>query len=226
LNKPFKIDDFIQPEDTTCPKPVGAFQPNGFLDGTGNPGGCTKDLVHRFYNEQYQINGGRQNRYVTASDAAGLSMGYYDTTNLPIYQYLHSPGAPGYVIADRFFQGAFGGSFLNHQWLIAAATPVFAGALNDGSANDFHSVVDTNGMPTHTPLSASPLGPNGGAANPGGPRDAQLTASCTPPPGRPATPANVVCGDFAVNTTQPLFQPFSPGTAQARRLLPLSNPTI
>src|SRR5262249_51109682 len=24
-NNPFKIDDFIQPDDTTCPKPVGAF---------------------------------------------------------------------------------------------------------------------------------------------------------------------------------------------------------
>ena len=60
-NKPFKIDDFIQPEDTTCPKP-GVFAPNGVLNGTGDPGGCTRDLVHRFYNEQYQINGGRQNR--------------------------------------------------------------------------------------------------------------------------------------------------------------------
>ena len=34
---------------------------------------------------------------------------------------------------DKFFQAAFGGSFLNHQWLAAAATPVFAGALNDGT---------------------------------------------------------------------------------------------
>ena len=85
-------------------------------------------------------------------------MGYYDTTKLPIYVYLHGRGAPNYVIADRFFQGAFGGSFLNHQWLIAAATPLFAGALNDGSANDLHSVVDPNGMPTSTPLYTSPLG--------------------------------------------------------------------
>jgi phospholipase C len=50
-------------------------------------------------------------------------MGYYDTKKLPIYTFLHSPGAPNYVIADSFFQAAFGGSFLNHQWLIAAATP-------------------------------------------------------------------------------------------------------
>ena len=28
------------------------------------------------------------------------------------------------MIADHFFQAAFGGSFLNHQWLIAARTPL------------------------------------------------------------------------------------------------------
>ncbi len=216
-NLPFKIDSFIAATDTTCPPP-GVFASNGVLKGSGLPGGCTKDLVHRFYNEQYQINQGKQNRYVTASDASGLSMGFYDTVKLPIYVYLHSKGAPNYVITDHFFQGAYGGSFLNHQWLIAASTPLFAGALNDGSANDLHSVVDQNGMPTSTPLYVSPLG---GAA-----KDSSLTASCSPPPGRPATPKNVVCGDFAVNTTQPFYWPYSPGTADARRLPPLVNLTI
>src|SRR5262249_28263665 len=154
-------------------------------------------------------NGGRQNRYVTGSDASGLTMGYYDTKALPIYTYLQSSGVPKFVIADSFFQGAFGGSFLNHQWLIAAATPVFAGAPNDGGANDLHSVVDSNGMPTSTPLYVSPLGNKA--------KDAQLTASCNPPSGRPVTPQGVVCGDYAVNTTQPFYQPFAPGTADARR---------
>ena len=53
-------------------------------------------------------------------------MGYYDTKALPIYKYLHGAGHPHYAIADNFFQAAFGGSFLNHQWLIAARTPVVA----------------------------------------------------------------------------------------------------
>jgi len=155
---------------------------------------------------------------VTGSDAAGLSMGHYNTNKLPIYVYLHTRGAPKYVIADSFYQGAFGGSFLNHQWLIAAAAPIFASAPHDASANDLHSVVDSNGMPPSTPLYPSPLGT---AA-----KDASLTASCNPPTGRPATPPGIVCGDFAVNTTQPFFQPFAPGTADARRLPPLTNPTI
>jgi phospholipase C len=50
--------------------------------------------VHRFYQEQYQLNGGLQNRYVTGVDAVGLTTGVYDTTTLPIYRYLHGRGAP------------------------------------------------------------------------------------------------------------------------------------
>ena len=44
--------------------------PSGVLNGTGLPGGCTRDLVHRFYQEQYQLDAGKQDRYVTGSDAA------------------------------------------------------------------------------------------------------------------------------------------------------------
>ena len=155
LNKPFKIDDFIAATDKTCP-PENVFAPNGVLKNSPGalPGGCTRDLVHRFYSEQYQINLGKQNRYVTGSDAVGLVMGYYDTKKLPIYKYLHSRGAPDYVISDSFFQGASGGSFLNHQWLVAAATPVFANAVQDGSPADLHSIVDANGMPTAAPFYA------------------------------------------------------------------------
>ena len=54
--------------------------------------------------------------------------------------------------------------------------------------------------------------------------DSSLTESCpsTPaqhdnPPRDPAH-ANSVCGDWAVNTTQPFSQPYSPGTAPTRRL--------
>ena len=115
-NKPFSIDDYIKPTDTTCPAP-GVFAAHGVRKGAGLRGGCTEDIVHRFYQEQYQIDGGKQDRYTTGSDAAGLTQGHYDTKALPIYQYLHSQGAPKYTIADHFFQAAFGGSFLNHQFL-------------------------------------------------------------------------------------------------------------
>jgi len=216
-NRPFTIDDYIPPTATTCPAP-GVFAPNGVLNGTGEPGGCTRDLVHRFYQEQYQLNDGRQNRYVTGSDAVGLTMGVYDTRALPIYRYLHQPSHPRYAIADNFFQAAFGGSFLNHQWLIAAGNPVFPKAVNDGGANDLHSVVDANGMPTSYPLYASPATT--------GLKDTQLTASCNPPATALPTPPRVLCGDYAVNTIQPPYQPFAPGTADTRKLPPQTAPTI
>jgi phospholipase C len=211
-NAPFQIDNYIAPDDKTCPAP-GVFAANGVLkDSPGAlPGGCTRDLVHRFYQEQYQLNGGRQNRYVTGSDAVGLVMGNYATRKLPIYKYLHRSRHPNYVISDRFFQGAFGGSFLNHQWFVAAATPVFTNALNDGSADDLHSQVDANGMPNTYPLYT----PTGAV------KDLALTVPCAS-----THPAGLACGDYAVNTIQPPYQPYAPGTAVARRLTPQTAPTI
>jgi len=203
-NAPFLIDDFIKPTDTTCPpNPNAAFSsPNGFKNGTGSPGGCTRDIVHEFYQEQYDLNGGAQNRYVTGSDAVGLVMGQYDTKKLPIYTYLHARQHPKYVIMDDFFQAAFGGSFLNHQWVIAAASPTYPNA----PAN-LHSIIDSNGMPVAYPL-YKPTGPV--ARGP-------LTVTC------PSPVANRACGDFAVNTMQPSQQPF--GTFGAK--LPLqTGPTI
>ena len=216
-NAPFTIDDYLPASATTCPAP-GVFAPNGVLAGTGLPGGCTRDLVHRYYQEPYQLDGGKQDRYVTGSDALGLTMGVYDTKSLPIYKYLHTAGHPRYAIADAFFQSAFGGSFLNHQWLIAARTPTWPNALNDGGADDLHSVLDANGMPTSSPLYTTP------ATYPLG--DRSLTQSCAPPANRGPLQAAFTCGDYAVNTTQPPYQPYAPGTAPARRLPPQTSPTI
>ncbi|MFC4532016.1 alkaline phosphatase family protein [Sphaerisporangium dianthi] len=197
-DKPFTIDDHIGPDDRTCPAP-GVAAPNGVPRGGegAEPGGCTRDLVHRFYQEQYQIHGGRQDRYVTGSDAVGLTMGVYDTRRLPIWKYLHSAGAPRYVVADRFFQGAFGGSFLNHQWLIAGRAPVDTSAGPGGPNEILHSVVDAEGFPSADyPLYVPKTSVE----------DAQLTQACGPA----ANPA-VVCGDYAVNTIQPAVAPHGDG---------------
>src|SRR5712691_6041464 len=189
-NAPFSIEAYIPASAQTCPQP-GVFFPNGLTPSAANlPGGCTRDIVHRFYQEQYQLNNGNQNLYVTGSDATGLTMGFYDTTQLPIYRFLHSDGAPHYAIADDFFQGAFGGSFLNHQWLIAAATPTYPNAPTTQN-----SILDPNGMPTSYRLysATTPVA------------DKPLTQLC----GLPTTNPNLACGDFAVNTIQPTNQPTS-----------------
>jgi acid phosphatase len=196
-NQLFNIGTFIPTTAQTCPQP-GVFASHGLTPSAGNlPGGCTADIVHRFYQEQFQIDGGRQDRYTTGSDAVGLTLGFYDTTQLPIYKFLHSDGAPHYAIADDFFQGAFGGSFLNHQWLIAAATPAWPN-MPAGQ----HSIVDANGFPNKTyPLYA----PTTALVN-----DSRGTQAC----GLASTNPHVACGNFAINTIQPAFQPFQQGAIQ------------
>ena len=79
--------------------------------------------VHAFWQNQTQIAGGENNRFVAVSDAGGWVMGYWDGSPLKLWQW-----AREYTLADHFFMGAFGGSFLNHQWLICACTPRFAEA--------------------------------------------------------------------------------------------------
>jgi phospholipase C len=231
-NAPFQIDDYIQPSDVTCPPVLSAFSfPNGLRKGGINPatglvvpgarpGGCTRDIVHRFYHEIFQLDAGQQDRYVLGSDAAGLVMGVYDTTALPIYQYLHGPGHPKYAILDDFFQAAFGGSFLNHQWLVAAASPVCSGA-NGCPAGAAHSVLDRNGSPFASSPPASNRPPGMGAlyTSPDSPVNGVLTQSC----GLPTTFPGLACGDFAVNTMTPAFQPTS---GFAPRLPAQTNPTI
>jgi acid phosphatase len=61
----------------------------------------TRDLIHKHYPEQEQINGGRQNRFVEVSDAGALTMGYYDGSKLPMWKW-----AQEYTLADNFFMGA------------------------------------------------------------------------------------------------------------------------
>jgi phospholipase C len=196
-NRPFMIDAYIPATAKTCKN--------------GTSGGCTIDLVHKFYQSQYQINGGRMNRFVTGSDAAGMTMGYYDTKRLPIYRYLHTPNHPRYAIADNFFQAAFGGSFINHQWLIAARTPLYEGTEQRAESH-LHSQVDSNGMPTGYPFYT----PDGSV------KDAELSASCdeanTKIPG-------LACGDFVIYLIQPWYQPYAPGT-KSQRLPPLKTNNI
>ncbi|MGN6641264.1 MAG: alkaline phosphatase family protein [Mucilaginibacter sp.] len=96
----------------------------------------TQDVLHRYYQEQIQIDGGKMDKYAAYnSNSAGLAMGYYKTSLLPML-----PMAQKYVLCDNFFHSAFGGSFLNHMWLIAAASPVFPNAPSSMVAK-----VDANG---------------------------------------------------------------------------------
>jgi acid phosphatase len=85
----------------------------------------TRDLWHVFYQNQMQINGGRNDQFVAWSDAGGLAMGYYAQSRYSLRLW---DVAREFVLCDNFFQGAFGGSFLNHHYLIAATAPFYPDA--------------------------------------------------------------------------------------------------
>ncbi len=85
----------------------------------------TGDIVHRFYIEQWQIDGGLNDRFLAWSDNPGLVLSAYDATTMP-----EGKLAAQYTLCDNFFHSAFGGSFLNHQYLISAQAPLYGTVAN------------------------------------------------------------------------------------------------
>jgi acid phosphatase len=135
----------------------------------------TRDLIHEFYRNQEQIDGGRNDRFVAASDAGALVMGYYDGSRLPMWKW-----AREFTLADNFFMGAFGGSYLNHLWLVCACTPLDDHAPAGARAQvDERGWLKTKGAPAESVMSA-PAAFLGGEVTPDG---------------------------YSVNTTQPPYQP-------------------
>jgi len=125
------------------------------------------DLVHRYYQEQQQIDGGRMDKFAFISDAKGETMGFYPTNTLPL-----AVEAANYTLCDNFFHAAFGGSFLNHIWLIAARTPVFPNAPASVTAQldtlgnlVKDGFVTPDGFAVNTSFSVNSPHPSGIAAN-------------------------------------------------------------
>src|SRR5207245_1519375 len=75
------------------------------------------------YQNRAQINGGRNNMYVAMSNAGAFVMGYFDGSRMKLWKW-----AQDYTLADHFFMAAYGGSYLNHLWLVCACTPRYADA--------------------------------------------------------------------------------------------------
>ena len=159
-NAPFAIDD---PNGLNVPFEV-----------------ATKDLWHRFYQNQMQINGGKNDHFAAWADAGGLVMGHYAHAKLPLERI-----AKEFVLADNFFMGAFGGSFLNHFWLVCACTPTYPNAANSPAKSLIAAVEDDK-----VTLKTKPESP--ASALDGIPKffDGNLTPDF-----------------YAVNTMQPPYQP-------------------
>ena len=162
-NQPFAIDD---PKGFNTPLSV-----------------TTRDLWHLFYQNQMQIDGGKNDRFAAFADSGGLVMGHYDGTKLPLWAV-----AQKYVLADNFFQGAFGGSFLNHFELACACIPVYPHA-DTSPAKGIIAAVNPDGV-------SLTLAPNSPKSALDGPPKFVNNGQISP--------------DFyAINTMQPPYQPSS-----------------
>ena len=84
---------------------------------------ATGDLVHRFYQEQAQIDGGKMDKFAAVSDAGGLVMGHYDFAGSA-----HWRLATEFTLADNAFHTAFGGSMLNHSFFVCVCAFVWPNA--------------------------------------------------------------------------------------------------
>ena len=97
--------------------------PNGPFRADAPPASRRMDQVlpspiHAYYQNREQINGGRNNKFVAMTTAGAWAMSYFDGSSMKLWRW-----ASEYTLADHFFMAAFGGSYLNHQWLICACTP-------------------------------------------------------------------------------------------------------
>lgn len=117
------------------------------IDQFVSPSNLVPDPTHEFFTHQVQLNNGLSNKFVAYSAVGALPMGYYDMKNSYLWKL-----AQEFVLADQFYQSAFGGSFLNHQWLIAAQTPFYPNA-----PSSHLTVLGADGLPTK-PGSLTPDG--------------------------------------------------------------------
>ena len=162
----------------------------------------TRDLYHRFFENQMQLGiNNNADSYAAWADAGGLTMGHFDASGSALYKL-----AQKYVLADEFFEGAFGGSFLNHQYLICACAPEYPNADTAAAAPTIATLNKDalgNYLPRLTTAASSP------ASALAGPPVYVRSGNITP--------ANYF-GDnkfYAVNTMQAAYQPSGNAPADA-----------
>jgi phospholipase C len=108
--------DVCMPRDPNDPA-VGCVKP--FHIGESDV--AVSDPDHSDSTSRLQYNDGKMNGFISALNTRNqdgrMAMGYYDDRDLPYYWNL----ADRYVLFDRFFSSASGGSGINHMYWVAAA---------------------------------------------------------------------------------------------------------
>jgi acid phosphatase len=174
-------------------------------DGAPLPHGViTRDLVHRFYENQLQINGGSNDGFVAWGNTGAMVMGHYadGAANLQLWQL-----ARQYTLCDNFFMGTFGGSFLNHQYLVAAQPPFYPQA--DRSPAKFQIAVVEGDDPAGTRPKLADDSP----------------ASAMQGRSKFATPDALTPDFWAVNTIGPAYAPAFSHDKQQPQLADANSPS-
>ncbi|HEX4478584.1 MAG TPA: acid phosphatase [Polyangiaceae bacterium] len=153
----------------------------------------TTDIAHRFFENQMEINGGSNDMYAAWEDTGGITMGFWNTSQTKLYKL-----AQGGVVADNFFQGAYGGSFLNHQYLICACAPTAPDSFvtTNKPAINVLTTANSKGVPQLKTAATSPA--------------SALTGTYAFMSTAPIAPKDYFgAGDGyrAVNTIQPAYEP-------------------
>jgi len=186
-NRPFLVSD-------THGRPL----PNGVI---------TRDLWHRFYQNQMQINGGRNDQFVAWADSGALVMGHYRNSaqSLRLWNL-----AQQYTLCDNFFMAAFGGSWLNHIFLISAQAPFYPN-IAASPAKHWVSVLEGD----------DPLGTRLKLA-----RDSEASALGGPP--KFVRDGTFTPDGYAVNTMAPPYQPsyVAPAPGGDAALADPANPRV
>jgi phospholipase C len=87
---------------------------------------------YAYYAHQYAINGGKMDKFVAWNAFGAAAFGYFDTNGQKLWGW-----AQQFTLADRWFHAAFGGSWLNHMWMVCACTPVWPNAGADVISSPF-----------------------------------------------------------------------------------------
>ncbi len=177
----------------------------------------TRDIAHRFFENQMELNGGTNDMFAAWEDGGGITMGHWDYSQSKLWKL-----AQDYVLADNFYMGAFGGSFLTHQYLICACAPTVPVATvtaNHMSVNTL-GTANSKGVP-QLALNAAATTPTPASALDGPP--AFLTGNITPV-GYFASLGDDNTVQRAVNTMQPAYEPSGNGPAAAATDMRYADP--
>ena len=107
------------------------------------------DATQGYYNEQFQIDNGHEDRfsspdvagYPSVSNAGAWPLAWYNMTGSVLFQL-----ASGFTLLDNHFHPSFGSAFANTQYLVSGHLPFFDNNFLGCATQNWTTAVDYNGQ--------------------------------------------------------------------------------